>query len=64
MHAQQKARLGGRAQSRNTSSAQNSIAGQACTCFRGQARASRCIVCLAWARLFRHLQAMRQAVTS
>ena len=64
-YGQQKARLGSsRAQSRSTSSTQNSIASQACTCFRGTARATICVTCLRWLRLRRHIDDMRAMVTS
>lgn len=64
MLTNKKGRHGGNRSAHTYSSSQNSsIAQRPCTCFQGGARASACIVCLAWARLYRRLQAMRQAVT-
>jgi hypothetical protein len=63
-YGQQKARRAGRAQSKTTSQSQYSISQRPCTCYRGQARATICIVCLRWLRLRRHIDDMLAMVTS
>jgi len=54
MQANKKGRYGGNRSTLTYTSSRNS---KSCFC-RGQ---GSCITCAAWARLYRHLQAMRQA---
>ncbi len=66
MLANKKGRYGGNRSTLTYTSSKNSstLHDRACTCHRGSARATSCVVCLAWLRLRKRLHLMRAMVAA